>query len=666
MIPQETVNLILDTARIEEVVGDFVTLKRQGGSYWACCPFHNEKTPSFHVVPSRGIYKCFGCGKAGSAVGFLMEYERLSYSEALRWLANKYHIEIQEKEETAEEIAARQRNESLLAVSDFAFHFYKDQLKTPEGRSIGYQYFRSRGLEDETIEKYGLGWAPKGKSAFTDAAREAGYKTEYLTETGLCSEWDDGSVHDRFYDRVMFPIHSVSGRVIAFGGRTLLSDKTVAKYVNSKESEIYVKSRSLYGIYFAKNEIAKRDRVYLVEGYLDVLSFHQLGLLNTVASSGTSLTVEQIRLMKRFSENVTIMYDGDSAGIHAALRGIDMVLKEGMNVKVVLFPDGDDPDSFSRKHTLEEVETFIAENEQDFIGFKTDLLLKDAGRDPLKRAGVINDIADSIAQIPDAVKRSVYTDDCAGKFNIDSGILFDRIRRTREKAMEEAHAERERQRNRERYLAAETQGEEVPEGPEPDIPAPVTEQAPLPGTLEDTIVAPSERELLAFILRDGTTHLCFESDSEFYAGDNPPTVAEFIDEALDGAPLHNSLYRRIYEAYFALYDEGLPQEQIVGRLLGGEDREAAAVAAELSEERYALTVTRFSKAMTTHESWLVSYVPRAILAYQDKKMQSRIRELTRKLATAAPSDQEDLLRQIERANAVKRKINIRLGRERKD
>ncbi|MBQ2102827.1 MAG: DNA primase [Bacteroidales bacterium] len=660
MIPQETVNLIIDTARIEEVVGDFVTLKRQGGSYWACCPFHNEKTPSFHVVPSRGIYKCFGCGKAGSAVGFLMEYERLSYSEALRYLANKYHIEIQEKEETAEEIAARQRNESLLAVSDFAFHFYKDQLKTTEGRSVGYQYFRSRGLEDETIEKYGLGWAPKGKSAFTEAAREAGYKAEYLTETGLCSEWDDGSLHDRFYDRVMFPIHSVSGRVIAFGGRTLLSDKSVAKYVNSKESEIYVKSRSLYGIYFAKNEIAKRDRVYLVEGYLDVLSFHQLGLLNTVASSGTSLTVEQIRLMKRFSENVTIMYDGDPAGIHAALRGIDMVLKEGMNVKVVLFPDGDDPDSFSRKHTLEEVETFIARNEQDFIGFKTDLLLADAGRDPLKRAGVINDIADSIAQIPDAVKRSVYTDDCAAKFNIDTGILFDRIRRTREKALADERAERDRERNRERYLEAQnTTNEEVPEQ--------VTPTADAASMLfEDPIVAPSERELLSFILRDGTTPLRFESDSEFYAGDEPPTVAEFIDAALDGVPFVNTLYRLVYDAYFVCYDEGLSQEQAVKRLLDGEDRTVATVAAELSEERYALTVTDFAKAMTTHESWLVSYVPRAILVYQDKKMQSKIRALTRKLATAAPADQEDLLREIERTNAVKRKINIRLGRERKE
>jgi DNA primase len=660
MIPQETVNLIIDTARIEEVVGDFVTLKRQGGSYWACCPFHNEKTPSFHVVPSRGIYKCFGCGKAGSAVGFLMEYERLSYSEALRYLANKYHIEIQEKEETAEEIAARQRNESLLAVSDFAFHFYKDQLKTTEGRSVGYQYFRSRGLEDETIEKYGLGWAPKGKSAFTEAAREAGYKAEYLTETGLCSEWDDGSLHDRFYDRVMFPIHSVSGRVIAFGGRTLLSDKSVAKYVNSKESEIYVKSRSLYGIYFAKNEIAKRDRVYLVEGYLDVLSFHQLGLLNTVASSGTSLTVEQIRLMKRFSENVTIMYDGDPAGIHAALRGIDMVLKEGMNVKVVLFPDGDDPDSFSRKHTLEEVETFIARNEQDFIGFKTDLLLADAGRDPLKRAGVINDIADSIAQIPDAVKRSVYTDDCAAKFNIDTGILFDRIRRTREKALADERAERDRERNRERYLEAQNTANE-------EVPAEVTPTADAASILfEDPIVAPSERELLSFILRDGTTPLRFESDSEFYAGDEPPTVAEFIDAALDGVPLVNTLYRLVYDAYFVCYDEGLSQEQAVKRLLDGEDRTVATVAAELSEERYALTVTDFAKAMTTHESWLVSYVPRAILVYQDKKMQSKIRALTRKLATAAPADQEDLLREIERTNAVKRKINIRLGRERKE
>ena len=343
MIPQETVQLILDTARVEDVVGDFVTLKRRGSSLWACCPFHNEKTPSFHVEPSRGIYKCFGCGKSGTAVGFVMEYEKLSYTEALKYLARKYHIEVKEKEESAEDIAARQRNESLLAVSEFAFNFFKEQLTTDEGRSVAVQYFHSRGLEDETIAKYGLGWAPKSRNAFTEAAKQAGYKDEYLLETGLCAQWDtDGSLHDRFYDRVMFPVHSVSGRVIAFGGRTLFTDKSVAKYVNSKESEIYVKSRSLYGIYFAKSAISRADKCYLVEGYLDVLSMHQLGITNVVASSGTSLTVEQIRLIKRFTDNVTIMYDGDPAGIHAALRGIDMILKEGMNVKVVLIPDGDD------------------------------------------------------------------------------------------------------------------------------------------------------------------------------------------------------------------------------------------------------------------------------------------------------------------------------------
>ena len=359
MIPQETVQLILDTARVEDVVGDFVTLKRRGSSLWACCPFHNEKTPSFHVEPSRGIYKCFGCGKSGTAVGFVMEYEKLSYTEALKYLARKYHIEVKEKEESAEDIAARQRNESLLAVSEFAFNFYKDQLSTDEGRSVAVHYFHSRGLEDETIAKYGLGWAPKSKNAFTEAAKKEGYKDEYLLETGLCAQWDaDGALHDRFYERVMFPIHSVSGRVIAFGGRTLFTDKSVAKYVNSKESEIYVKSRSLYGIYFAKSAISRADKCYLVEGYLDVLSMHQLGITNVVASSGTSLTVDQIRLIKRFTENVTIMYDGDSAGIHAALRGIDLILKEGMNVKVVLIPDGDDPDSYARKHTLEEVEAF--------------------------------------------------------------------------------------------------------------------------------------------------------------------------------------------------------------------------------------------------------------------------------------------------------------------
>ena len=378
MIPQETVNRILDAAQIVDVVGDFVTLKKRGANHIACCPFHNEKTPSFSVSASKGIYKCFGCGKSGTAVGFVMEHENMSFTEALKYLAKKYHIEVVEKEETAEEIAQRQKHESLMLVSEFAGKFFQESLNTVEGQSIAWQYFKSRGLEDETIRKFGLGWAPLSRKALSEAARAAGYKEEFLVDAGVSIKYDDGRLVDRFYDRVMFPVHSVSGRIIAFGGRTLKTDKSVAKYVNSPESEIYVKSRSLYGIYFAKNEISRQDKCILVEGYLDVLSMHQLGITNVVASSGTSLTVEQIRLIRKFTNNITIIYDGDGAGIKAALRGIGLVLKEGLNVKIVLLPDGQDPDDFAKAHTLEEVQEHIARNEQDFINFKTDLLLGEA------------------------------------------------------------------------------------------------------------------------------------------------------------------------------------------------------------------------------------------------------------------------------------------------
>ena len=656
MIPQETVQLILDTARVEDVVGDFVTLKRRGSSLWACCPFHNEKTPSFHVEPSRGIYKCFGCGKSGTAVGFVMEYEKLSYTEALKWLARKYHIEVKEKEESAEDIAARQRNESLLAVSEFAFNFYKDQLKTDEGQSVAVQYFHSRGLEDETIAKYGLGWAPKSKSAFTEAAKKEGYKDEYLLETGLCAQWDaDGSLHDRFYDRVMFPIHSVSGRVIAFGGRTLFTDKSVAKYVNSKESEIYVKSRSLYGLYFAKSAISRADKCYLVEGYLDVLSMHQLGITNVVASSGTSLTVEQIRLIKRFTENVTIMYDGDPAGIHAALRGIDMILKEGMNVKVVLIPDGDDPDSYARKHTLEEVEAFIAANEQDFIAFKADLLLGEAGDDPLKRANLINDIADTVAGIPDAVKRSVYTDSISAKFRIDADILTDRIRHTREKIQGEEQAQFRRE-------AARAQREEESRSQESTYVPPVNELKAL--ETQNPVLAPSERELLGFVLTDGRTPLVFESDSEFYDPEGAQSVAEFIDGALsgDGISFANDAYRNTFEAYFALYDEGKDQDTIVRDLLNGADDTVRFVVSQLSDVKYELTVKNFQAALTTRDSWLANFVPKAILAYHLKRLQWERTVLTRELASAGTERQREIFSALENINELNKIINIKLGR----
>ena len=656
MIPQETVQLILDTARVEDVVGDFVTLKRRGSSLWACCPFHNEKTPSFHVEPSRGIYKCFGCGKSGTAVGFVMEYEKLSYTEALKYLARKYHIEVKEKEESAEDIAARQRNESLLAVSEFAFNFYKDQLVTDEGRSVAVQYFHSRGLEDETIAKYGLGWAPKSKSAFTEAAKKEGYKDEYLLETGLCAQWDaDGSLHDRFYDRVMFPVHSVSGRVIAFGGRTLFTDKSVAKYVNSKESEIYVKSRSLYGIYFAKSAISRADKCYLVEGYLDVLSMHQLGITNVVASSGTSLTVEQIRLIKRFTENVTIMYDGDPAGIHAALRGIDMILREGMNVKVVLIPDGDDPDSYARKHTLEEVEAFIAANEQDFIAFKADLLLGEAGNDPLKRANLINDIADTVAGIPDAVKRSVYTDSISSKFRIDADILTDRIRRTREKIQGEEQAQFRRE-------AARARREEEDRPQESTYVPPVNELKAL--ETQNPVLAPSERELLGFILTDGRTPLVFESDSEFYDPEGAQSVAEFIDGALsgDGVSFANDAYRNTFEAYFALYDEGKDQDTIIRDLLNGADDTVRFVVSQLSDVKYELTVKNFQAALTTRDSWLANFVPKAILAYHLKRLQWERTALTRELAAAGPDRQREIFSALENINELNKIINIKLGR----
>ena len=651
MIPIETANLIKETARVEEVVGDFVSLKRRGGSLWACCPFHNEKTPSFHVDPAKGLYKCFGCGKSGSSVSFLMEYEHLTYAEALRYLAKKYHIEIQETEETAEELAKRQRSESLHLVADFAEKFFVDSLQTEEGKAIGLNYFHSRGLEDATIAKYGLGWSPRGRDTFLAAARKAGYKDEYLLGAGVVLQREDGTLHDRFWDRVMFPFHTVSGRIVGFGGRTLKKDHGGMKYVNSPESEIYVKNRILYGLYFAKNEIARQGKCFLVEGYLDVLSMHQLGITNVVASSGTSLTDGQVALLRRFTENVTIMYDGDSAGIHAALRGINMILREGMNVKIVLLPDGDDPDSFAQKHTLEEVQAFIAEHEQDFIGFKCDLLLEDAAGDPLKKAELINDIADTIADIPDPIKRSVYTEVVASKFHVEQDLILARIGKTR----------RERTR----------QG---PGRNPANVPPPLEEEAvPVPETTpqrtlsrdEGSILAPCERELLSFILAYGDRQLEFETDSEFYNPEGSQTVAEFIDDALasDGATFVNEAYRDTYDAYFELYDKGEDQNRILRELLDGEDRRIARVAGELSQEKYLLTVRNFTEALTTRESWLVSYVPRAILAYQDKKMEARLQELRRSLATADPDAQVRILGEISRVNNIKKKIKIKLGRE---
>lgn len=704
MIPQDTVDKILDSAQIVDVISDFVSLKRRGANYIACCPFHNEKTPSFYVSPAKGIYKCFGCGKSGTAVGFVMEHESMTYVEALKYLARKYGIEVKEKEDSPEEIAARQRNESLLLVMDYTEQFFKDSLKTQEGRSIGYAYFRSRGLEDATIEKYGLGWSPKSGHALAEAALAKGYKEEFLTATGVCIKRNDGSLIDKFYDRAMFPIHSVSGRVIAFGGRTLRSDyKTanIGKYVNSPETEIYDKSRSLYGIYFAKSEISKLDKCYLVEGYLDVLSMHQLGITNVVASSGTSLTVPQIRLIKKFTDNVTIMYDGDAAGIHAALRGIGLILKEGLNVRVVLLPDGDDPDSYSQKHNLEEVQAFLQANEQDFIEYKTDLLLGQSGNDPLKKAELINDIADTIALIPDQIKRAVYVQSAAVKFGINEDALYARILNTRQKMIDDERKEAERERMREERQAranagpqsagANAGGQSIPLPEDYGEPAgdgymdgqmePVDVTVPADTAparanaggvyLENPVMAPVERDLLKFILVSGLDTMDFESDSEFYDSEKT-TAADFIRDAIEEHPFSNSLYARTFDEYFKLYDADatLGQDDIIRSLMNSPDREMASLVGDLVEEKYRLTVKNFSDAMTSQSSFLVIQVPKAIMVYNSKIVRSqelalaaRLKELERMEKTPETMAEEaEILVKFQKVAELRKKIVGKLGR----
>ena len=689
MIPQETVNRILDAAQIVDVVGDFVTLKKRGANHIACCPFHNEKTPSFSVSASKGIYKCFGCGKSGTAVGFVMEHENMTYTEALKYLAKKYNIEVVEKEESAEEIAKRQRSESLYLVSEYAGKFFQESLQTQEGQAIAYQYFRSRGLEDETIRKYGLGWSPLNRIALAEAARTAGYKEEFLVETGVCIKYDDGRLVDRFHDRVMFPIHSVSGRIIAFGGRTLRTDKTVAKYVNSPETEIYVKSRSLYGIYFAKNEISRQDKCILVEGYLDVLSMHQLGITNVVASSGTSLTVEQIRLIRKFTNNITIIYDGDGAGIKAALRGIGLVLKEGLNVKIVLLPDGMDPDDFARRNTLDQVQDYIRQNEQDFIGFKTDLLLGEAGGDPLKKANLINDVADTISLIPDAVIRAVYVKTCSDKFEIDEQILIDRVNKSRDEMLIADRKQAERDAARARQSTPRQDMPPMPDDygmgymPEPDY-MPEYEDGYMPSVedmpvhdvpvkevvkdgvrIDDPYLEPCERDLLKFILEEGCTLLEFDRDSKFYSGGEILTVAEFIDSTLadDEADFANTSYRKVYEEYFAMYEEGLEQQQIQSRLLNSMDLEVAAVARELLIDKYQITVKTFEQSLTSNTTRLVQFVPKTLMTYQCRRVEQILKKLTAELnLTQDEAAQFEILARISEYNKARTRLNKELAR----
>ena len=623
-----------------------------------------------------------------------MEHESMSYVEALKYLAKKYGIEVREKEETPEEIASRQRRESLMLVLDYTERFFQESLRTQEGRNLGYAYFKSRGLEDSTIEKYGLGWSPMKGTALCEKAVEDGYKPEYLVATGVCIQKDDGTLVDKFRERAMFPIHTVSGRIIGFGGRTLRSDykeRNIGKYVNSPQTEVYDKRTTLYGIYFAKSEIARRDRCILVEGYLDVLSMHQLGITNVVASSGTSLTVEQVNLIRKFTENVTIMYDGDAAGIHAAERGIGLCLKGGLNVRVVLIPDGDDPDSFARKHTLEEVKSFIEENERDFISYRTDQLIGDAGSDPVRRSNLVNEIAGTLALIPDQVKRAMYVQDVSVKFNIDESLVYSKINEAVRAMREE---ERKEEMRRQRALEAGSQASAeggIGDGAQPaggdgynagvdagqdrgnNLSGNAGGAAPRPEPLyEDPLLLPSEKELTGLILNHGMSELEFETDSEYYDPEGFVTVADFIRDGLevDGHQFSNSIMRKIYDEYFDLYDSSsdMTQEDIVRAILNGEDTRVADEAASMLSMRHELTVSGLRNSMTATSSFLVLTVPKAILVYKLQRVKKQELELAaalqklRKQGGDNIREQFDILQQVQKLNNIRKTISERLGR----
>jgi DNA primase len=542
MITKQTIDRIMEAIDIVEVIGEFVQLKKRGANYVGLSPFANEKTPSFTVSPAKGIFKDFSTGKGGSAVTFLMELEKFTYPEALKWLAKKYGIEVEELLDKPENIEADNRRESLMIVTGFAAKYFQEAMwDTGEGKSIGLSYFKERGFTTETIKKFELGYSPDHWEAFTGEAIKKGYQPEFLQESGLSVKRDNGTLYDRYRGRVMFPIHGFTGRVIAFGGRTLKTDKNVPKYVNSPESEIYHKSNVLYGLFFAKKAIRDEDNCYLVEGYADVLSVHQAGIENVVASSGTSLTVEQIRLIGRFTKNITILYDGDAAGIKASLRGLDLILEEGLNVKVVSFPDGDDPDSYVRKVGSNAFKTHIEQNKKDFILYKTEILLKEAGKDPIQRANVIREIVESIAKIPDSIKASVFIRECSHQLQIDERILLTELNKMK---LAKSRKDSQQQQQRSSYQ----QPEEQPDEPHFfDEPVPSAEPAKVSVT--------QEREIVRLLLVYGHQIINWDNIANTYIG--PFIIAELSDVEFEQADC-----KEFVEIYKAQLENGvLPEEK---------------------------------------------------------------------------------------------------------
>lgn len=678
MIDQATIDRILDAAQIVDVVSEFVTLRRRGVNYIGLCPFHNEKTPSFSVSPSKGLCKCFSCGKGGNVVHFIMEHEQLSYYEALKWLARKYNIEVKERELTEEEKQASNLRESLFVVNQFASEYFQNVLyNVEEGQRIGMTYLRSRGFRDDIIKKFQLGYSTDNRDALARTAIEKGYKPEFLEKTGLCYRKDDGTLRDRFWGRVIFPVHTLSGKVVAFGGRVLnAATKNVQmKYVNSPESEIYHKSRELYGIYFAKQAMVRQDRCFLVEGYTDVISMHQSGIENVVASSGTALTSDQIRLIHRFTNNITVLYDGDGAGIKASIRGIDMLLEEGMNVKVCLLPDGDDPDSFARKHNATEYQAYINDHEVDFIRFKTDLLIEEAGKDPIKKANLITSIVKSISVIPDSITRNVYIRECSEMLRMEERVLVNAVGKLKEQADENRKKEEQRKEYRAR-LQAEQQatqqaavstppadaevsgalaslsgadapiesivpGDELPPMPEEGgvdssyPPAPVEDNyisfIPAEGN-EEELFYKQEVDLMRMLIRYGEKVMCMAEDEE--GNEIPVTVAEYIAEGLrnDSLGFHIALHRRVLNECVAhIHDSGFCAERYFVSHL---DPEVSKLAAEMASDRYVLSKyhSRGQKIVTDEER-LYELIPRLLVDFKLNIVTAELNHILKALTT---------------------------------
>ncbi len=634
MIDRDTIDRIYAAADIVEVINDYVTLKKKGVNYQACCPFHNEKTPSFVVSPSKGLFKCFGCGKGGNAVSFVKEHENVTYPEALKIVAKKYGIEVKEREETEEDKIRNNNRESMFMLNSWAAEYFTNTLhNTEEGISVGLSYFRqARGFSESTIKKFGLGFCPSGGDKMSQDALRAGYKEEFLLSTGLSLKSErDNSLFDRFRERVMFPVHNVSGRIVAFGGRTLRTDKKVAKYQNSPESEIYSKKNEIYGLFFAKKAIQQQNYAIMVEGYTDVISMHQSGVENVVASSGTSLTTEQIRLLSRFSKNITVMYDGDGAGQKASLRGIDMILKEGLNVRVVLLPVEHDPDSFARSHSAEEVRDYIERNSQDFISYKAKLLLSDAGEDPIKRSEVIRDMVQSISEIPDSIQRSLYIKECSRLMNVSEDILLREVAKGRMRSLGDREAEefvnresRKYWRKREEEPAASEEGEHIG-------------NLTIGSSLESI-----ERELIYYLVVHGTKNYEFREGRKIV----PMNVAEtIIDEmSMDDMHFHNEAYNKIYEIYRVARSNGrtpLPEE-----FTSHSDIAVCDAVTDLFfiDDQYAMSEIWTKKEVhtTTESEVLGNGVPKAMLLFKTKVVSARLNELQAALQREDISEEEEL------------------------